>query len=729
MKIFLNELYKLITAPIFVFMLAAAVLITLYSTFVTAPVSVDGEAYKAFFAEISTISDSGEQAAFVENKLAEERKTTDFSFERANRMRFLQAQAEQARQIADYQTYLENIDSYAESMTSVSIFGDKNSFTYKNIVATPAAYDSVRTVTPVFSPSAGVLLALNNRAADFTLLFVLIAAAVVLIGRERESGIIGLIKPLKHGRSHLCFAKIGAIFTASLLTGAVLFAGMLTIGELRFGLGDLSRPVQSLEGYIGCNLPISVWQMLLSVFVIKILAAFIITVIFQCLCTKLSATVSMLCLLGLAAAEVAMYLLIPFSSAFSALSAINLAAFMDSGAIFSTYRCINLFGFPVNYLAVTIACLAVSLAAVIVVALRLFSHMSISASGKLRIAMPFSGYIPKRAFTYTAYKFLFLHKGLLIIAAVTAIQMYSAANYQVPYSADEGHYKAYCATLSGMDDSEARSYIAAEQDKFDTLTNLMLSPEVTAGEIQQISRELNPRNGFNKAKNQYDYIAALSSDNKAMFYLTGWNELFGVNGNQADMQLALIAVAALCLMILPVLAYDRKCRLGFLLYATKSGKRAYFKRKMLAAALLGILTSLTVYIPYIVSVLSNYGAIGYDKSIRCLQAYEHFPDIPIWGYLILLLAARAALILFLSAVLLWISSLSRSPSAAILIGFALFALPILIYLAGYDFALPFCVPLGVNYLWLDFGPPVAVNLAVTLAAGAGSSWAMATSRQ
>jgi hypothetical protein len=605
-------------------------------------------------------------------------------------------------------------------MTSVSIFGDKNSFTYKNIVATPAAYDGVRDVTPVFTPSAGVLLALNNRAADLTLIFVLITAVIVLIGRERESGIIGLIKPLKHGRSRLCAAKIGSMFTVALLTGALLFAGMLAIGGLRFGLGDLSRPVQSLEGYIGCNLPISVWQMLLSVFIIKISAAFAVTIIFQCLCTKLSATVSILCLAGLAATEVAMYLLIPFSSAFSAFSAINLAVFMDSGAIFVTYRCINLFGFPVNYLAAAIVCLAVILAAVIFTALYLFSRMSINSSAKLRIAMPFSGYIPKKTFTYTAHKFLFLHKGLLIIAAAAVVQVYSAVNYQLPYSADEGHYKAYCATLSGMDGSEAQRYIADEQDKFDRLTNLMLSSEVTTGEMIQIGRELNAKNGFEKAKKQYNYIAELNIKNKAMFYLGGWNELFGINGNQSDMQLALIAIAALCLMILPVLAYDRKCRLGFLLYATKAGKKTYFKHKMHAAALLGVLTSLIVYIPYFISVMSNYDTIGYDKSIRCLQAYEQFLDIPIWGYLILLFAVRAAIIVLLSAVLVRISSASNSPSAAILIGFALFALPILIYLAGYDFALPFCVPLGVNYLWLYFGPPVAVNLAVTLAAGAGS---------
>jgi hypothetical protein len=720
MKIFLNELYKLITAPVFVFMLAAALAVTVYSAFVAAPVSVDDAAYKAFYAEVSAIPGAGEQVNYIETRLAEERKTTDFSMEWSNRIRFLQAQAEQARGITDYQAYLENIDSYAKTMTSVSIFGDKNSYTYRNIVATPAAYDGVRGVTPVFSPSAGILLALNNRAADLVLIFVLITAVIVLIGRERESGIIGLIKPLKHGRSRLCAAKTGAVFTVALLTGVMLFIGMLLIGELRFGLGDLSRPVQSLEGFLGSNLPISVWQMMLSVFVIKILSAFVITVIFQCLCTKLSATMAILCLLGLAAAEVAMYLLIPFSSSLSVLSAINLAAFMDSGAIFTTYRCINLLGLPVNYLLVVIVCLAVSIAAVIFIALRLFSRMSINASGKLRIATPFSGYIPKRAFTYTAYKFLFLHKGLLIIAVTAAVQVYSTVTYQVPYSVDDGYYKAYCAALSGMDDSEAQSYIATEQDKFDTLMNMMLSPETTAGELIQISRELNPKNAFDKAKDQYNYIAALNSDNKAMFYLSGWNELFGVNGNQADMQLALIAVAALCLMILPVLAYDRKCRLGFLLYATKAGKKTYFKHTMLAAALLGILTSLIVYVPYFYSVISTYGTIGYDKSIRCLQEYGQFLDIPIWGYLILLLAVRTGIILLLSAVLVWISSLSNSPSAAILIGFALFALPILIYLAGYDFALPFCVPLSVNHLWLDFSLPVAANLAVTLAAGVGS---------
>lgn len=714
MKIFWSEIYKLITTPIFIFTVAVAIIFSLYSAAITQADTVSDNDYRTFFSDISEISSMDEQCNYIENTLSDLLVSGEANLEWRKKVNFYRSQLEQAQSIADYESYLENIHIAAKSMKSVSIFADKDSYTYRNITKTPSAYEECRDVTPVFTPSAGILLAVDNRVEDIVFIFALISAVIVLIGKERESKIISLIKPLKKGREILCVAKIMSVFTITVAIYAVIFIGTLVIGELKFGLGDIFRPIQSVEGFMGCNLPISVLQMLIIIFIIKVLTAFIIAMIFQCLCTKLSVTVSIIIFSIATFVQVLMYSLVKFSSSAAPLAALNLVAFMDSGNIFKMYKCINVFGYPVNYFSLVIACILVGIIATTFVAVYLFSHINISANRKIKIPLPFSQFIPKKAFLYSAYKYLVTHKGILIIVIVSAIQIYNAVTFNVSYNTDDGYYKSYCNTLSTMNSEQAERFIVGEEERYDLLLSTLLSPDCTANEVIQISRALNAKTGFEQAKEQYYYITNLSSENKGMFYLSGWNELFGVNGYKSDMTLMLIVVLALSLMILPCIAYDNKCRLGVLINTTKLGKNAYYKHNFIISSIFGIVIAGIVCLTHFYSILSFYGCNGVDKSIRCLSMYENFVDMPIWSYLTILFIARSLISVLLSIVLVWISSASQTPSVAILIGCVLFVLPVLIYLAGYNLAMYFCVPFIINNVWLDKGFATNANLIVFL---------------
>lgn len=65
----------------------------------------------------------------------------------------MHGELEQAELIANYENYPAKIDASAECMTSVSIFAQKSSFAYKNITRTPAAYNAVREIAPMYSRS------------------------------------------------------------------------------------------------------------------------------------------------------------------------------------------------------------------------------------------------------------------------------------------------------------------------------------------------------------------------------------------------------------------------------------------------------------------------------------------------------------------------------------------------------------------------------------------------
>ena len=190
MRIFRAELHKLFTSPIFIFVAAAAVVLNIYLCLSAKPVNISDEEYKAFYANLEGLSEQ-EKTEYIDNSL-KALYSSEITYENVMKREFFRNEAEQASLVRDYKEYLNNIDESAKTMTSVSIFADKNSFTYRNISITPAAYDSVRDVKPEYSPSQGVLMAINNNSTDIMLIFIVLTAVTVLFIKEREASVIGL---------------------------------------------------------------------------------------------------------------------------------------------------------------------------------------------------------------------------------------------------------------------------------------------------------------------------------------------------------------------------------------------------------------------------------------------------------------------------------------------------------------------------------------------------------
>lgn len=691
MKILFCELRKVFSPGIFIFIVSAAVILNLYLCFSAKPVEVSDGEYRAFFGELDGASAS-EKSAVINAKI-DELYGGEFTLETLNKREFLRGELEQAELVADYKSYLAEIDASAERMTGVSIFAKKDSFAYKNIVRTPAAYDAVREVTPAYSRSEGVLLAVDNPACDIMLIFCALTAVIALVVKERESGITALIKPLRHGRAHLAAAKSAAVLVCVIVTGALLYGSALAVGAARFGPGDLSLPVQSLKGFIGCNLPISIGAAMALIFAVKLAAAFLAALIFECLCTALYSIYAYIAAVVIAAGEVIVYVIIDGNSWAAVFGKINLAAFAESAEVFKNYLNINIFGEPCNIIAVTGIALTVGITGFFALQNFLFSQISIK-DFKTRQIIPSIRHIPKKPFSYAVFKEFVTHKGALIILLILGIQIYLAANYRIEFNADDMRYRAYCEQFSQLTGQQADEFAEAEKRRFEELHER--APTADFNEQMEIYDELNAEGGFERAYKQQRYISALNSDNKAMFYQTGWRRLFGADGYAEDMRLTLFAALGICLAISPLIAYDNRRGLGYLLYTNLHGKREYFRRNIAVSAIASTLISVAVNAPHIIGILSLYKIEGAGFSIRCIPEFERFFDIPIAAYIALLCVLRTFSLILCGWIILFISSKCKSVSAALPISMAVFALPVMMYLAGAEFVLPLCMPFSVN---------------------------------
>lgn len=697
MRVLFCELRKLFSSGIFIFIVSAAVILNLYLCFSAKPVEVSDEQYGAFYDELDGIS--GDEKITAINTRIDELYNGEFSFETITRRNFLREELEQAELIANYRNYLAEIDASAERMTGVSIFAKKDSFAYKNITRTPAAYNKVRNVSPVYSRSEGILLAADNAACDIMLIFCALTAVIALIVKERESGITALIKPLRHGRAHLATAKSAAVLLCCAAVGILLYGSALAVGAARFGLGDLSLPAQSLKGFIGCNLPINIGTAMALIFIVKIAAAFLAALIFECLCTALYSIYAYIAAAVITAGEVLLYVVIDGNSWAAVFGKINLASFSQSAGVFKNYLNINIFGEPCNIIFVTIISLAVGIIGFFILQNILFSQIAIKDI-KTRQLIPSLRYIPKKPFSYAVYKQFVTHKGALIILLILGIRIYLSANYRIEFSTDDMQYRAYCAQFSQMTDEQADEFAEAEKRRFEELHERVLTADFN--ELMIIRDELNAESGFNRAYEQQRYISALNSDNKAMFYQTGWRRLFGANGYAEDMRLTLFAALGICFVISPLIAYDNRRRLGYLLYTNLHGKREYFRRNIAVSAIASALISIAVNTPHIIGILSLYKTEGAGFSIRCIPEFECFFDIPITAYIVLLCVLRTVSLILCGWIILFISSKCGNASAALLISMAVFALPVMLYLAGAEFALPLCMPFSVNREIIEF---------------------------
>lgn len=691
MRVLFCELRKLFSSGIFLFIVSAAFVLNLYLCLSAKPVEVSDEYYKSFYSELDGMSNSEKVDKINEKR--DELYNGEFSIEAWKTLGFLYDELEQAELVANYKNYLAEIDASAERMTSVSIFAKKDSFAYKNITKTPAAYDAVREVEPIYSRSEGVLSAIDNPACDIMLIFCALTAVVVLIVKERESGITALIKPLRYGRVRLASARLAAVLICCILSGVLLYGSALAVGAARFGLGDLTRPVQSLNGFLGCNLPINVGAVMAMIFAVKIAAAFLAALIFECLCTALFSVYAYIAAAVIAAVEVLLYANIDGNSWAAPFGKINLAAFSDSAEVFRNYLNINIGGEPCNIILVTIISLSVGIVGFFVLQNFLFSHIAIK-DFKTQQILPTSRHIPKKPFSYALYKQFATHKGALIILLILGVRIYSAVNYRIAFSSDEMYYRAYCVRFSEMTEQQADEFAEAEKCRFEELHERLWYADIS--EMQTIQSELMAEGGFERAYEQQQYISALDSDNKAMFYQTGWRRLFAADGYVEDMQLTLFAAFGICFAISPLIAYDNRRRLGFLLYTNAHGKREYFRRCTAVSALTSTLISVSVNVPHIIGILSLYKTEGAEYSIRCIPAFEHFFDFPITAYIVLLCVLRTVALILCGWVIMFISARCNNASAVLLISLAVFALPITVYLAGAEFILPLCMPFSVN---------------------------------
>ena len=178
--------------------------------------------------------------------------------------------------VAAYTDFLDGVQTKATQLAGISIFqNDKTGYDLKNIEATAKVYAGLTATEIDYYPQKGLYTAISYAFTDLILMAAMLLLALLLVRQERDSGLLGLVRSLPGGRLQTALVKLAAFGVSLLAVLALLYGVNLAYCGASFGLGPLTRTIQSVPALMRCTMQITVGQYLLRFLLAKWAGAFV----------------------------------------------------------------------------------------------------------------------------------------------------------------------------------------------------------------------------------------------------------------------------------------------------------------------------------------------------------------------------------------------------------------------------------------------------------------------
>jgi len=680
MRILRYELKKLFSYKSFLFIIAVALVMSIVSTLwdITSRHASPDE-YRQIYSAIQSMS-AEEAEAYITQQV-----DIAFTGEGGFSPDAICSARDRYAQIKGYGEFLDSIKERCRSITGISFFADEDSFAFKNALKTETVYDNVKINSLPFEVSEGVEIALFNDISDILLIFAIFASAVFVFTKDKEIGILNLLHSYRKGRESLCINKLLVLLIFSALANFVFMGANLAIGGFTYGLGDLTRPIQSVNGFFECSFNLSLWQYLLITFIFKSLGGFLWGVLFAFICSFSGNNAQIYGLsVVIAVSEILLYTKNSTLSNYSLLHDFNLVSFIKPDNIFSTYRNINLFNQPFNALIVIPVVWTVLLALLIFAVVKTFAGEKNREYRKIAIGIrkKTAKHKVHSKLYYAFHKSLALQKTAYLVAVWLAVVVIFHLSFTKPAGLTDYYYKDYTTDNSGAVTEQTDEVIRIDEEYFAMLHEELMSPDTTIERMQEIQGELQREGALFMFRSRCEAIRDSKYDTE-IFYDSGYKRAFDVDGNTESKQMALLIMIFSALAISPLISFDRSRGLTSVIYSTASGKKSYLKHSIIVTVTLSVFASIAVMLPYFFNVLSKYGTQGIALPV---QSLEHFADfalpLNVWQYALGLFLVRTMIFTLCALAMLLVSKHSKSRFSATLINVTVFVMPVLIMVVG-----------------------------------------------
>ncbi|MEG2924002.1 MAG: hypothetical protein RR848_05980 [Oscillospiraceae bacterium] len=648
--------------------------------------------YKAEFAEFYDVYMAGSYLKYTENLTDE--------------YRFLQKIKAECDTVAGYDEFLTSIAAKAKQLSGISIFAEsKDGYDIKNIDATAKAYEDMRDTKIDYVPQMGIFTALDFALTDVVGVFAMLLIAAVLVRQERDNGLIALIRANKAGRLSTAFAKLAAL-GASLLAVLMLLYGvnLLYCGGV-YGLGDLSRSIQSLPLLMRSTLKLSVGQYLGLFLLTKWAAAFICGawVMLAMLYAKRLFTGGLLALSFLGA-NLFIRSIVPATSKLNIIKYANLVSLLRTNELIGGYRNLYFFGSPVPLVLVE------SIAAVLFGTMFILLFCLVFSKAQLSQGSKFAFKFPRIsvAASFVGLPFLHLHKTkkpprttllrievrkLFIMNGAVALLLlfvgfgvYEGIRTESYIDANEIYYRRYMQGVEGAVTKDKIEWLNKENEKF--LPIYTLQAQMSAGKITGEQYQImmsaygalqQDMNNFMRVTGKLPYLR--EHKNAQFVYETPYLKLFDT-ADRKDATDALLASLLCALCFSGLFAMEHQSGMAKVLCATPLGREKTVKTKLIAVNIACGVLSFASVLPRFWTVLRDYGISAFTAPIYSMQEFSAMPEIPLFFMLFLFIFARYIAVRALAGTALALSQRLHNMLASMFVSAATFCLPLLLSVSG-----------------------------------------------
>lgn len=583
-----------------------------------------------------------------------------------------------------YMDYRENIIASADRLSKLPIFSDADGFSRLNMEKTAEVYAGLPEITTVPGPGRGVVMASGYIGSVLFGIVFMIYIIFALVVREKEIGTLNLTRTTQKGHKSHGVSKLLVCLTLAFISVTVLELINWVLAGYMYGLGDLSRPIQSVPEYMTCVFEISVLEFALITVLFRILFVLMITVMvffFACIGkTYLSMLLSLAAVSGI---EGVLYFTISGNSIFGLFKYMNLFSGADTGFLFGDYINLNILGKPIWYLPVYIGFMVLFLAVFCLLGVTAYDRISSTFGRSFRIGADILPVKSLSIFLQECFRYLFCEKAILIVLAFLVFRVVTFQPVREMFSMPEDiYYKQYMLQLSGLYSGEKEREIGKEWEAYEAIQeeyreNIVLTEDETIKNLMssKYQEETKKYAVLDRVESKGRY---LKENGGAFVYEQGYRILTNDTPGEKDNCL-LSVMAALLMLICAVFMYapDYQSGVDRIVKTTAKGRKSLSIRREVLGTVILLLTFLITYIPFLVSVLNAYGTSGFSYPACSLS---HLNWVPAWisirGYLILLSIVRFVILWLEMNLVYLISTKVRSISYTLIIGAALFVVPL-----------------------------------------------------
>ena len=609
----------------------------------------------------------------------------------------------QLNHINGYDDYLATIEANKDKLLNFSIFNSADSFTNRNINKTAEDFKELSGITLRLDNDSSINAFISFRLTDY---FGVVLLAIVCISflAERKKGLWNLVYATPNGRVQLHGKRIGILFLASLFITVLLYGTNLLICNFVYGgIGDLTRPIQSIASFGKLPVALSVGEILIEYLLFRVITLFLVAILINLLLAAIeNVKVSLIAAVAFMGIEYVLYTFLPVQSGFNIFKYFNVFTYISLSELYVNYLNIDLFGYPFSIRTISFG----ALIPIIVVFVGLYLLV-----GYKKKPMATHNYLGKyvyfanrgidaaltklHLFGMECYKVLFIQKGvvILLLFAVLVPELVFVSSV-LPKTQEEAAAEKIIMSLEGEITDETYAKLQEMQDEIDAtisayeeanlkyLAGEMEYEEYYVYESASESAKLQNR-ALDIVKKRITELETLKEKHGIspwLLYETPYERVYGENTQNNQQKAAMIAVLCLSLLLAGIFSYEKQCGTDMLITSFVNGRKKLLLRKFGICFISSVIVWAVIYGTEIYNLFTVCTPATLAAPIQSLSIFEKFPiGCSIALFLILLYLFRLLMLCCVGCIVMFVSSNQKRVSTSYVASAGVVVIPSAIY--------------------------------------------------